>query len=236
MPDLLIHELPMRWADIDQLSHVNNVVYLDYAMEARGAHVAAGELVDAPIGFVSVEYLRPLLLGRTPIGVVTRVDGDAVVQEIAPVGAGRVFARVTTSDQAIAQDAEDADAGRAAHYDVRVRRGDLGADGTATAAKVFEYAQEARIASVVRSLNGGQAGSFVVAKVDLGLGEPFGWRPDPYAAETFVTHVGRSSVTVSTMFDGGLRGRADAVLVGFDLQTQRSRTLTDDERAALSGA
>lgn len=30
-----VYECPMRWADLDQLGHVNNVVYVDYLQEAR---------------------------------------------------------------------------------------------------------------------------------------------------------------------------------------------------------
>ena len=30
-----VYECPMRWADMDLLGHVNNVVYVDYLQEAR---------------------------------------------------------------------------------------------------------------------------------------------------------------------------------------------------------
>ncbi len=223
----------MRWADLDELSHVNNVVYLDYAVQARAAHVAAGELLDAPVGSVSVEYLRPLLLRRVPVVVATRTVDDVLVQEIAPAGADVPFARVTSRPRA---ELQTLDTGQGEPYAVRVRHSDLGVDGTVTVSKVFEYAQEARIASVVRARGVASPGRFVVARVDLTVGEPFAWRPEPYAAETAVTHVGTSSFTVSTLFEGGRYGRTDAVLVGFDLQAQRSRPLTDDERAALTGA
>ena len=74
----------MRWADLDELSHVNNVTYLDYAHEARAVHVAAGELADRAVGAVSVEFLRPLLLSRTPLHVTSSDDGVRLVQEIGP--------------------------------------------------------------------------------------------------------------------------------------------------------
>ena len=41
MPCTTLH-IPMRWADIDQLNHVNNVVYVDYAMEARARWSTTG--------------------------------------------------------------------------------------------------------------------------------------------------------------------------------------------------
>ena len=30
-----VYECPMRWADMDLLGHVNNVIYVDYLQEAR---------------------------------------------------------------------------------------------------------------------------------------------------------------------------------------------------------
>lgn len=221
----------MRWADLDELSHVNNVVYLDYASEARAVHVAAGELADRPARSISVEFLRPLLLSRTPLRVTSTDDGSRLVQEIAPATSASPFARVTWSD-ALAPEGDVPGGGEG--YDVAVRRSDLGTGDVATPIAVFEYAQEARIASVARVRGAGGAGRFVVAQVDLTLGEPFGWQREPHPARTVVTRVGRSSFTVTTLFDEGRRGRADAVLVGFDLQAQRSRVLDDDERAALS--
>lgn len=224
----------MRWADLDELSHVNNVVYLDYASEARAVHVAAGALADRSARSISVEFLRPLLLSRTPLRVTSTDDGSRLVQEIAPATSASPFARVTWSDD---PGPEGDVPGGGEGYDVAVRRSDLGSGDVATPIAVFEYAQEARIASVARVRGAGGTGGaarFVVAQVDLALGEPFAWQREPYSARTVVTRVGRSSFTVATLFDEGRRGRADAVLVGFDLQAQRSRVLDDDERAVLS--
>ena len=35
------YDCPLRWGDIDQLNHVNNVKYVDYLQEARGALLLA---------------------------------------------------------------------------------------------------------------------------------------------------------------------------------------------------
>jgi acyl-CoA thioesterase FadM len=222
----------MRWADLDELSHVNNVVYLDYAHEARTVHVARGELENRRVGAVGVEFLRPLLLSRTPLQVRSVDDGERLVQEVAPATSATPFARVTWA--ASAPDEEPAPAG-GEPFALRVRHSDLGADGLATVTKVFEYAQEARIVSVgrIRGAVSATTARFVVARVDLTVGEGFSWRPEPYPARTVVTHVGRSSFRLTTLFDEGRLGRADAVLVGFDLSTQRSRVLEDEERAVL---
>ena len=84
-----MHEfhIPMRWADIDQLNHVNNVVYIDYAMEARAQIVDDG-LLDAglPIRRVRVDFTRPMLLSSKPALVRSAIDGEVVTQEIRSTG------------------------------------------------------------------------------------------------------------------------------------------------------
>lgn len=69
------YECPMRWADLDQLGHVNNVVYVDYLQEARvdmlrahgrGPEALAEGLVVARH---EVTYLKPLLFGFRPVSI-----------------------------------------------------------------------------------------------------------------------------------------------------------------------
>ena len=67
----------MRWADMDLLGHINNVVYVDYLQEARvdmlrthGPEAATGEL---PGGTVvvrhEVTYVSPLRFGFRPVSI-----------------------------------------------------------------------------------------------------------------------------------------------------------------------
>lgn len=65
----------MRWADLDQLGHVNNVVYVDYLQEARvdmlrahgrGPEALAEGLVVARH---EVTYLKPLLFDFRPVSI-----------------------------------------------------------------------------------------------------------------------------------------------------------------------
>ena len=62
------------------------------------------------------------------------------------------------------------------------------------------------------------------------------WRADPYPVTSHISHVSRSSFSSVTRIDGGRYGTATATLVGFDLETQKSRPLDDDEREALTAA
>ncbi len=224
----------MRWADLDQLDHVNNVVYVDYATEALAAHAEAGELELAESRHLRVDYLRPLLLSRTPVEVTTEAAADGTtVQDIRPAGAEAAFARVTSSPRAPVLDPV---APGGVPFAVRVRRSDLGPDGAVCATKLFEIGQESRIVSVERLREAGDIGgigAFVVARVDVLPAAPVRWRSEPYTARTRVLEVGRKSFTLTTSLEDGELGRIDAVLVGFDLEQQRSRELTDREREAL---
>ena len=223
----------MRWADLDQLNHVNNVVYVDYAMEARARLIAEGEIApDLPIRHVRVDFLRPLLLSSKPVTVRTAVDGDVVTQEIRSHDGSALFSTVVTEHGR----PEPSDDSRGAPLEMLVRRSDVGPDGLVTVTRLFELFQEMRIFSFASIIPHRQAGRFVVGRVELQLGAPLTWRTDPYPAQSFISHVSRSSFTSTTRIDGGRHGTATATLVGFDRETQTSRRLDDDERAALTAA
>lgn len=223
----------MRWADLDSLNHVNNVVYLDYAAEARAMLVADGVVgADEPVARIAVDFLQPLLLTTRPVRVVSRHDGDELVQEIDSDG---VHARVTsTAGPAPALESHPTPW---PSYPLRLRRSDLDESGHASATKLFEFFQEARILLFVSLLREQQdvAGRFVVARVEVTYGEPIAWRRETYPVQSWISRIGSSSITVEAEIVDGetVLARATSVLVGFDLPTQRSRTLSDQERSAL---
>jgi acyl-CoA thioester hydrolase len=101
----------MRWADLDQLGHVNNVVYVDYLQEARvdmlRAHGARSDLAEGVVVVRhEVTYLRPLLFTFEPVFIecwVTEVRAASftIAYEIyresrSRPGERNVFARATT--------------------------------------------------------------------------------------------------------------------------------------------
>ena len=65
----------MRWADLDQLGHVNNVVYVDYLQEARvdmlRAHGRGPEALAEGLVVVrhEVTYLKPLVFDFRPVSI-----------------------------------------------------------------------------------------------------------------------------------------------------------------------
>ena len=134
----------MRWADLDSLNHVNNVVYVDYAAESRAILIEDGIVgADERVQRMSVDFLRPLLLSSQSVRVTSTRDGDELVQEITNGVADTVYARVTTAFGAPV----DVKRGRATFdpYPLRVRHSDVDATGVASLTKAFEFFQEARI-------------------------------------------------------------------------------------------
>jgi acyl-CoA thioester hydrolase len=105
----------MRWADLDQLGHVNNVVYVDYLQEARvdllRAHGRGPRALADGLVVVrhEVTYLKPLTFDFRPVSIecwVTDIKAATftMAYEIfhetpSPDGADRerlVYARATT--------------------------------------------------------------------------------------------------------------------------------------------
>ncbi|MCW2840685.1 MAG: hypothetical protein JWR55_2168 [Aeromicrobium sp.] len=238
MPDLHVHELPLRWADLDQLDHVNNVVIQEYAAEARGLLTDDGVLdAGAPMAATTVTFLRPLLLSRRPVEVTSSVDGDVLAQEIA-VRDGEertVYARVVTTYGPPLSDAPDAPDG-VETFELQVRRSDVGPDGHVTPVKLAEFFQEGRILQVSTSLASWKPGAFVIGTTEITYARPMRWRREPYGVRAWFDGIGSASLTMqSELVDGDvLLATARTVLVGFDRHAQTSRRFDDTERAALT--
>lgn len=225
----------MRWADLDSLNHVNNVVYLDYAAESRALLVDEGVLDDRPVCRIAIDFLRPLLLSSHPVQVRSTADGTELVQEIRAEGSDVVFARVTTTYGDPAALALPAEAGDP--LPTRVRHSDLDLTGAVSTTKMFELFQESRILFLSQRLTSMTPGRFVVGHVEVSYAAPLSWRTEPYEARNWVSRVGSSSVTIeSQLADGDVAlAQCRSVLVGFDLDSQRSRRLSDTEKNEFGG-
>ncbi|WP_121251952.1 thioesterase family protein [Nocardioides ferulae] len=72
-----LYECPLRWADMDLLGHVNNVVYVDYLQEARVDMLRTHRRSDATAGLAEglvvarheVTYLSPLTFRFRPVRI-----------------------------------------------------------------------------------------------------------------------------------------------------------------------
>ena len=122
-------------------------------------------------------------------------------------------------------------------YDCFVRFSDVDVYGHVNNVKYFEYYQEARLAFLMSlGRDPGERGfSLVVARLDVDYKRPILFRPEPYLVESWVTRVGRSSFDIASEIRDGeqVLSRAKAAMVTFDVDSQRSRALTDGERRRL---
>jgi len=125
-------------------------------------------------------------------------------------------------------------------YECRVRFSDVDVYGHVNNVKYFEYYQEARIVFLT-SLGRGAADErfhVVLASVDVDYKRPILFRTEPYTIESRVTRVGGSSFGLAAEIKDGetVLSRAEAVLVTFDTDSQRSRPLSDVERDLLTAS
>jgi len=104
-----IYHCPLRWADMDSLGHVNNVVYVDYLQEARvdmlrvHAPVQGGEDLAEGVVVVrhEVEFVHPLVFRPEPVRIESWVSQvraatftmDYEVLDVLPDGVRQVYLR-----------------------------------------------------------------------------------------------------------------------------------------------
>ncbi|KAA1378328.1 thioesterase family protein [Aeromicrobium fastidiosum] len=230
------HAFPMRWADLDSLNHVNNVVYLDYAAEARAILVDDGVIAaDDTISTVSIRFVRPLLLGSRDVVVRSELTDGVLTQQITADGVAPVFAVVTVEYVDADLPSRVVPGGELPVLPVRVRRSDLDAAGAVRPAKLFELLQEVRVLNISRRLDTIAAGSVVVGTASVTHVRPITWRAEPYEATVWVSRVGRGSFDLHCQISDGATLLADSstAMVGFDPHTQSSRPLGEAERAQL---
>lgn len=122
------------------------------------------------------------------------------------------------------------------HYPLHVRFSDVDVYGHVNNVKYFEYYQEARIPVVERISNGEQHSvGVVVARKEVDYLRPIRFRAEPYDVYSWISHVGRRSVTVeSEICDGDVAlSRAKVVMVFFDPIAQRSAAPPESLMARL---
>ena len=252
------YECPLRWADLDLLGHVNNVTYLDYVTEAREALFAGTPAGRASVLRHQVAFVKPLVFHRQPVRVdtwVTAIGDDevALAHEVydAPAddaSARSVYLRATTVLSHRLTDAERAIAERNRgpalewrpvnddDFVLTARRSDMGENGEARPVQYFEFVQEARIRYLMSMHTRGERWSqHVVARTDMDYLAPLTYRQEPYGVHSWVAHLGSRSFTIRSEVRDGERVLASAavVMVTFDLETQSTTDMADQQRARL---
>jgi acyl-CoA thioester hydrolase len=106
--EIFTQRFPVAAADIDELGHVNNIVYLRYAQEIAIAHWrsrASAEMIAAYVWVVmrhEVDYRAPLMLGdevdvRTWVDEAPQGAAWARFVEIRKSGAQKVSAQIKSN-------------------------------------------------------------------------------------------------------------------------------------------
>ena len=121
-------------------------------------------------------------------------------------------------------------------YALTVRRSDIGEHGLVRSGVFFEYVQEARIRFLMNLHTRGERWSqHVIARTDIDYLAPVRYRQDPYAVHSWVSHLGTRSFTISSEVRDGddVLASAVVVLVCFDLETQGTTEMAEQQRARL---
>ncbi|MGK5499941.1 acyl-CoA thioesterase [Streptomyces sp. URMC 125] len=124
-----------------------------------------------------------------------------------------------------------------------LRWSDMDAFGHVNNVVFLRYLEEARIDFMFRLARQAASGAFtggsVVARHEIEYLRPLTHRHEPVVVELWVTRVGAASVTVAyEVKDGTGDGdtvyvRASTVVVPYDLDKERPRRLSEEERAFL---
>ena len=226
-------EIAMRWSDLDTLRHVNNVVYVDYALETWPELRASGLISHTDPVRVEVDYRMPVLKSDHPIHIDTAIDGLTLTQSILVSGAEQPAAIVTSRFDAAPETARvepDAPVGQ-----LMLRYSDLDDHRQINTARMFELFQEARVLYMNTTMREAKIPSIVIARADVRVITPLRWQSEPLETQTWVKTVGGSSFAIRAQLckDGEVLAVAETVMVAFDAETQRSAKLNQDQRERL---
>ena len=124
-------------------------------------------------------------------------------------------------------------------YSCPMRWSDMDAYGHVNNVVFLRYLEEARIDFMFRLAPGDGATSFsggsVVARHEIDYMRPLVHRHEPVTVESWVTKIGAASLIIAYEVKDAeqVYVRASTVVVPFDLEAQRPRRLTAEERAFL---
>lgn len=232
-----VYSVPLRWADIDSLRHVNNIRYLQFAEEARLAGGTDVSPASTASFCVDVLFARPMPMSVGRAVVASRIEGGVLEQEIRGADDDRVvYATVTTRGDDLADSLPPVHPGSATScVPWEIRHGDLARDGRMSTAAFFSLFQEGRMKIVDAATTVHTDQTCVVARSRVDVRRRPSWQSEPFEVHASVGRIGGSSFTIEAVLMNGddAVARCQTVLVGFDVPTQRSRPLNDRERSTL---
>jgi acyl-CoA thioester hydrolase len=120
---------------------------------------------------------------------------------------------------------------------VALRFSDTDAMGHVNHARFLSYLEDSRVAFLVKLGNEAAfAPGLIVARVEIDYLKPIMLAAEPVQVELWVEHIGNKSFTLGYEIShhGEVVARSKSVIVAFDYTEQKSRSLSDPERAALA--
>lgn len=126
-------------------------------------------------------------------------------------------------------------------YHCSLRWSDMDAFGHVNNTTFFTYLEEARVDLLFvhagdRVARERLSSGIVVARHEIDYKAPLVFRPEPVAVDVWVSRLGTASFELryEVLDDGGpLYAQAVTVLVPYDVEAERPRRLSDEERSAL---
>ncbi|WP_068265874.1 acyl-CoA thioesterase [Janibacter limosus] len=125
--------------------------------------------------------------------------------------------------------------------EVVLRWGDMDAYGHVNNVQYHRLLEEARIRAFGEwfRASGGDSmlrSGVLLARQEIEFLEQLTYRPEPVSIDMWVTHLGGASWEMGYEIrdEDALYARAESTMVAFDMAAQRPRSLSGDERAALT--
>lgn len=226
-------DIAIRWGDLDPLKHVNNVVYVDFALEAWPDLRANGLIPHGDPRHMQVDYRLPVFKTDEPLHIDNAVDSGKLTQSMFVPGSEQPAAIVTAYFNSAVEPAKYEPALHTGS--LMLRFSDLDDRGRINPARLFELFQEARVLFINEVMKPENIPAIVIARSDVFFIEPVRWQTAPLATQTWVKHMGNSSFIIRAQIsvDGKVLAVAETVMVAFSAETQRASLLTGDQRAEL---
>ena len=228
------HRVPVRWADLDVMNHVNNVRFIELAEHSAAVLTRAGLWQAPPAPFsLQATYLAPVSRTGQSLTVQSRLEGQTLTQDILQDHESGALA--TCMQLIVTAAARPPSEGTSVgpwpfQCNLASRPADTANDGFFSVSGYFGYAQEARIQLFAELMDSPGTHDFVIAHVSLEVRAPLTWQAGPHTVRSRIVRLGRSSVQVEAEI-GEAEVIARTVVVAYDAVSQEPQPLSTAQRA-----
>lgn len=238
-----VHEIALRFSDMDSLGHLSNLRYLEFAEDARHAWAREIERTDTLVSeglpelreavSMEIEFLLPVPRDCPMIRTGSSLDDDLLYQELTSSDGGQERLHATVRTILGARKALVPTADMPHRTSTELRHEEI-IRGTLTLRTMLDLLQQSRL-DMLPHVELPEGHHYVVAQLSVRFGSHGTSRNvcDTYAV---IRRVGSSSLTVESELrrGGGVDVHGTAVVVAYDIDRQQSRPLTACEKSYIS--